>query len=1036
MEYNSLQQAEASAKAWLIERQTPVCWITGPIGTQKTSIAHSLSSAANAALFLPLSATSPDRCLQQILGAKTIAGLKRYLTESPAKLLILDAFENVQYQNPASQGEIADQRFQYLLSSISTGHWPKLTVLITSRLPPPPKFNNNTIKLIELPALPDKGPLSGMDASDMKVLTVLASSRKASSGWLLGILTGLQPAVLDLSTPQIIDKTLKKALKEGYIHQIDIGNSADWFQMPDAIRKSILVQAHVEELHSSMAERLLSSDMSQYVSQVKLQDPELHHDLLERAVEHKIDARDITGAILCYWNELGNFARLSGENAIHFGARICYLLNNSCSPQEIHPDLQKAEGGSAILSDWGLYALFMGHSPLSTQASLGAFSLLPKDRSPLDISTAAHNIGEAMVLAGRFHDAMTWATEARKQATVQLRLQEGIPTQETMSAYDQVFLLFFTIARVYNNAQWAAQVLDELESINAIGIKQLAEFNRFSVIPIGGPTTVDRDSLLNGRAAATVAILSGATDDAIRILQSRIAAFGEYASTSYLGNTLQLLLLYAFAAKASFYETPKLIASIREFAANIDNIALLCELAVIEADIALKKNLAQEVLAITEEYLQLSYLGGLKHFQNELLQRRSKALDSLGRHIEAQLVAEQLNDLGPAPDFEQPLQQLQPGKDNETKRSGADRRMQLHEKAVQVIEDFNAKGSPFAIYFRKFDITVTHGPLEFGPELIENKLFDRMPPGTGLITIQSHDDIGTEYSGMDIFSDRNAPSLLLDDGNWKQVVTELIPKADLIVSECYFLSDGVRFELEQAYQSDSWDRTILILPPQKGLFPLIDNDPLVQMFPRCIWADALHNQPLAVANEMSDLLQRMAKIAALPEQERIPLKDRGAKNKAFPIDLLPIAEYYEITATLTSQWQDEDDRVRYYGFWQLFRAAAIRFVLLQRGDTSFTNRGHISSAFAQMSAIMFDHDREGDKLILFGDLTFAEQCTITAFNIILDSDGASGAYYREQAQKRYDEVQALKQALKADPEKFELRPRYGPIITHKGDVKI
>jgi hypothetical protein len=152
-----------------------------------------------------------------------------------------------------------------------------------------------------------------------------------------------------------------------------------------------------------------------------------------------------------------------------------------------------------------------------------------------------------------------------------------------------------------------------------------------------------------------------------------------------------------------------------------------------------------------------------------------------------------------------------------------------------------------------------------------------------------------------------------------------------------------------------------------------------------------------------------------------------ARDDAYPIDLLPIAVDYEFTVMWDSLNQDEDDRIRYYGFWRLFRAASIRGVRMLRGDDSWDNRAKLAEAYIQMSAIMLDHEKEGDRFILIGDLTFAEQCAQTAYNLIRDSDGPIAIqFYRERAETQYEEVMAIRKAIETHPDRIILRPRYGP----------
>jgi hypothetical protein len=87
----------------------------------------------------------------------------------------------------------------------------------------------------------------------------------------------------------------------------------------------------------------------------------------------------------------------------------------------------------------------------------------------------------------------------------------------------------------------------------------------------------------------------------------------------------------------------------------------------------------------------------------------------------------------------------------------------------------------------------------------------------------------------------------------------------------------------------------------------------------------------------------------------------------------------------------------------------------------------LAEAYIQMSAIMLDHEQKDDRFILIGDLTFAEQCAQSAYNLIRDSDGEFDIhFYRERAETRYEEVMAIRKAIEAQPDRIILRPRYGP----------
>lgn len=120
-------------KNWMDQTNIPIYWIVGPSNSNKTAAALSLFQEDLKAMILYLSAASPDRCLQLSFGTKTIKELIDQLTQSPLDLLVLDAFENVQYVNNNSEYGIADSRFKILLDHVISNKWPNTKILITSR---------------------------------------------------------------------------------------------------------------------------------------------------------------------------------------------------------------------------------------------------------------------------------------------------------------------------------------------------------------------------------------------------------------------------------------------------------------------------------------------------------------------------------------------------------------------------------------------------------------------------------------------------------------------------------------------------------------------------------------------------------------------------------------------------------------------------------------------------------------------------------------------------------------------------------------
>ena len=356
----------------------------------------------------------------------------------------------------------------------------------------------------------------------------------------------------------------------------------------------------------------------------------------------------------------------------------------------------------------------------------------------------------------------------------------------------------------------------------------------------------------------------------------------------------------------------------------------------------------------------------------------------------------------------------------------------MHAAALRAIEAYQNEGTPFALYFRKFDIEVLHGPFELGPKLTENALRDALPPEVEVITIQDQGSM-TYNLGSSRFR-REAPALLLADEHWAEVAKALIPLADLIVSEPLMLSEGVRLELQMIYDAHRWDRTVLVLPPQHSPLPMIDNDSLIQLFPRCVWADSLHREPFTDSPVVADLLERMRAIARLPVETRRTLSDLAARDKAYPVDLVPVAQHLETEAELGSVFNQEDEATRYYAFWRMFRASAIRGVRYRQGDKSSSNRCKLAHSYIEMSKIMLDHSTEGDRFILQGDPAEAKVLVQSACGLLQDvEDELLVRTLLAEAEDQREKLLKLEQVVQDNAHRFELRPRYGPLVKGRSE---
>jgi hypothetical protein len=196
----------------------------------------------------------------------------------------------------------------------------------------------------------------------------------------------------------------------------------------------------------------------------------------------------------------------------------------------------------------------------------------------------------------------------------------------------------------------------------------------------------------------------------------------------------------------------------------------------------------------------------------------------------------------------------------------------------------------------------------------------------------------------------------------------------------------------------------------------------------------LHRESLVASPVITDLLERVRAIAQLPAEARRTLRDPRARDEAFPVDLGHVAEFLENQAQLGSAFGGDDARTRYYAFWQMFRAAAIRGMQYQRGDRSVTTRCRLAHSYLEMAKIMLDHSTEGDKFILQGNPSEAQLLVRSAYGLLQDiKDDVWAEALCLQAEDQDEELLRLEQVLKDNPGRFEVRARYGPLIKKKSE---
>ncbi|HEX7335338.1 MAG TPA: hypothetical protein VF290_27850 [Pyrinomonadaceae bacterium] len=1024
-------------RRWLLERPTSLLWVSGPASCGKTTAVEAeIRRAAVHADVLWLSALWPDDAFAEL---KTAGQRERLTTKlllrfaEEGRILVLDGLDTLQQSTGQNANDVTDCRLRQLLLAACEHALSTAAIIVTSRLGPPALLPADSFTVVDRPetsarevvSLPESGSV------ERRVLEFAALSRRAIDSAAIERMSGIEE--------RVTERALSSLSNAGVVTRV---NEAS-YQVPDWIRSSVFPEATRTDAVREVAIEALQQDGS---------DPERLLDLL-------VDHGNFDEAVNVYWHSLGNFAQLHDDGRDHFGIQICRRLNDGLGAGEVSPYLRGSEGVFAVMNDWSQFASCCGDAVMSALAAETAYQVLPENQPRWNAAILAAHVGQANLMTGNLPAAMEWSERSWNHARQGMRETEGIAVRETMDAYDWSAN---TMAQVYLRLNQPAEIrrlLDDLTAIHEHGRQSLAEFNAGSIIPLDGPSgEVRPEQMAGGRLAAMLALLEERFDE--------VRSFAARADGTLAARQLRTLLLRAEISAKCDEQADALLSSLRDSAQQRDDCAAECELAV-WAQLRLED--PTERLALAESYLPRAAACGLGIHWRDLQLARARALETLGRRQDACRAAEAalfstagvigayehrdwvavreavdlLESFGEkAPDFvlahleRSPLPERRSPRKPDKRRpapssaEGAVAREERHAAALKVVEAFENEGMPFVLYFRKFDFEVLHGPFEFGPKLTENALRDALPPEVEVITIQDHGQMTYKYRSSRL--QREAPALLLPDETWQEAARALIPIADLIVSEPLMLTEGVRLELQMIYDAHRWDRTVLLLPPFNSYLSTIDNDSLIQMFPRCIWADSLHHEHFTDSPVIKDLLERIRVIARLPLETRRTLRDLAMRDKAYPIDLIPIAQHFETTARLGSVFNEKDETTRYYAFWQMFRAVGIRGVRYNEGDKSSTNRCEWAHSYLEMSKIMCDHSKEGEKVILQGDPAEAQLLVQSAYGLIQDlEDDMLVRVLRAEAEEQWESLLRLEQVMKEKPDRFEIRPRYGPLIKKK-----
>jgi|GEM_PF-6356585 len=271
-------------------------------------------------------------------------------------------------------------------------------------------------------------------------------------------------------------------------------------------------------------------------------------------------------------------------------------------------------------------------------------------------------------------------------------------------------------------------------------------------------------------------------------------------------------------------------------------------------------------------------------------------------------------------------------------------RQQRHAEALEVVRSCEQDGRPLVLYLRDFKggaRTVHSQYYEQQPFTIDNKLLEQVYPELGVVFVQSEAEERHWEARPDRELGPRGPSLMLADSQWQGAVARLIDIADIIFVDAPVLSPGTRYELETCLSRGRLHKTVVVLNAPNFMrwkqreHTADEGDELIQLFPRVAWSDDLYQQ-IADNPLVRDLFVRARRIAGLPREERLRLREAGSDARAFRVDYDGVADtYIRLSAVRSASrrpwhedpWEDNWERT----FWGFHRAVLTLHASLDLG---------------------------------------------------------------------------------------------------------
>ena len=285
----------------------------------------------------------------------------------------------------------------------------------------------------------------------------------------------------------------------------------------------------------------------------------------------------------------------------------------------------------------------------------------------------------------------------------------------------------------------------------------------------------------------------------------------------------------------------------------------------------------------------------------------------------------------------------------------------LHRKAVEVVLENAADGSPFVLMLRSYAFAqLIVLDREKPPQPLENLVLDELKgTGIGLVQVQ----VGGQKVISDLYNFQmrtdmgvRAPSLFMADEGWIENVAYLIQRAECIVVQLTLGTAGVLRELETILAAGRADRTVVLVTGGEvgevdGTVTIFEDQqrpdtttlmetPLLHAFPRVLWIGDVERPAVLRTFVFADLIERLMALRSMPRDQRRRLIGAGDLDRTMPVRWNGTRERFEQLARTSRAALRSRFAAQYFG--------SVATLALMEGDAL----GAIEATIAQLALLM------------------------------------------------------------------------------------